>query len=106
MPGLRHFRAFPRRKSSAAIVVRVGRAEVRGRLVDVGLGGAGLVTEGNLVVDSEVEVVITAPNRWDPLVLPARVAWVTGRRAGVAFRPREDADALALFEMLGTQVFD
>jgi len=111
-----HFRAWPRRRSDVPVVVRLARStasasapergERRARLTDVGLGGAGLVVDEPLTVGAELEVVLHAPNRWDPLVLPARVAWVKGRRAGVAFTPAVDRDAYDLFEMLGTQVFD
>lgn len=111
----RHFRAWPRRKSDVPVVVRIARPhapvterkdERRARLTDVGMGGAGLVVEEPLTLGAELEVVLHAPNRWDPLVLPARVAWVKGRRAGVAFLPATDRDAYDLFEMLGTQVFE
>lgn len=116
-PGPAHFRAWPRRRSDVPVVVRVGRSpaplpseqgrvERRARLTDVGLGGAGLVLDEPLTVGAELEVVLHAPNRWDPLVLPARVAWVKGRRAGVAFLPAVDRDAYDLFAMLGTHLFD
>ncbi len=100
-----HFRAFPRRRAEAAVVVRVGRADRRAKLTDISLGGAGLAVEEPLPIGAEVEIVLHAPNRWDPLVILARVAWAKGRRAGLEFLPRNDADAYALFEMLGTQVF-
>ena len=106
-----HFRAWPRRKTEALVVIRVGRRgaavhEMRARLIDVGFGGAGLLLNEPLEAEAEVELVLHAPNRWDPLILPARVAWATREgRAGLAFRPRDDRDALAIFEMLGTQVF-
>ena len=110
---LRHFRAWPRRRSDVPVVVRVARRagaderdERRARLTDVGLGGAGLVVDEPLALGAELEVLLHAPNRWEPLVLPARVVWVKGRRAGVAFRPATDRDAYDLFEMLGTQVFE
>jgi hypothetical protein len=75
-------------------------------MVNVGLGGACLHLESPLEKGAQIEVVLHAPNRWDPLVLPARVAWTKGTRAGVAFQPAHDGDAYDLFEMLGTQVFD
>lgn len=107
----RHFRAWPRRKSEALVLIRVGRRgtpmkELRARLLDVGFGGAGLLLNEPIEPEAEVELVLHAPNRWDPLVLPARVAWATAEgRAGLSFRPNDDRDAMAIFEILGTQVF-
>jgi hypothetical protein len=106
MPGLRHFRAWPRRRSDAPVVLRVARVDRRARLTDIGLGGAGLVLEAPIAVGTELEIVLHAPTRWDPLVLRAQVAWSKGRRAGIAFQPDRDRDAYDLFEMLGTAVFD
>jgi hypothetical protein len=106
-----HFRAWPRRRSDAPVLVRVARSvpepqERRARLTDVGLGGAGLSVDEPLELGAALEVVVPAPNRWEPLVLPARVAWTEGRRAGVAFLPPSERDAYDLFELLGTQVLD
>ncbi|MGZ3421346.1 MAG: PilZ domain-containing protein [Polyangiales bacterium] len=103
---MHHFRAWPRVASRASVVMRIGSGTVRGRLIDLGLGGAGILLEGSVAEGAEVEIVIAAPNRWDPLVVPARVAWARGKRAGVAFKPRDDRDAYALFEFLGTQSFE
>lgn len=108
----RHFRAWPRRRSDVPVVLRPARSaserrdERRARLTDIGLGGAGLSVDEPLVLGTQLEVVLHAPNRWEPLVLPARVVWARGRRAGVAFLPASDRDAYDLFEMLGTQVFE
>lgn len=88
------------------MLVRFGRNERRARLVNVGLGGACLHLESPLEKGAQIEVVLLAPNRWDPLVMPARVAWTKGARAGVAFQPARDGDVYDLFEMLGTQAFD
>jgi cobalamin biosynthesis Mg chelatase CobN len=113
----RHFRAWPRRRAESLALVRLlphetassSRLvrELRARLVDVGLGGAGVSTEpGVLVGGDRVEVVLHAPNRWDPLLMPGRVAWSVGSRAGIAFEARDERDVYALFELLGTQVFE
>jgi hypothetical protein len=104
--GGRHFRAWPRRRSDAPVKLRLAGGERHARMTDIGLGGAGLLVDQPLEVGTELEVVLHAPNRWDPLALPARVAWCDGRRAGVSFHPTHDRDSYDLFEMLGTQVFD
>jgi hypothetical protein len=101
-----HFRAWPRRRADAPVLVRLGRDERRARLINIGLGGACVLIDTPVSVNDNIEVVLHAPNRWDPLVMPARVAWTKGARVGVAFQPTRDADAYDLFEMLGTQAFD
>lgn len=101
-----HFRAWPRRRADAPVTVRIGRNERGARLIDIGLGGACVLIDTPVAIGDSIEVVLHAPNRWDPLVMPARVAWTKGARAGVAFQPMRDADAYDLFEMLGTQAFD
>ena len=88
------------------MLVRTGRTERRARLINIGLGGACVLLDTPVTVGESIEVVLHAPNRWDPLVMPARVAWTKGARAGVAFHPARDGDAYDLFELLGTQVFD
>lgn len=101
-----HFRAWPRRRADAQVHVRIGRDERRARLLNIGLGGACIVIDTPVSVGDTIEVILHPPNRWDPLVMPSRVAWTKGARAGVAFQPTRDGDAYDLFEMLGTQVFD
>lgn len=105
-PSVQHFRAWPRRPADAPVLLRLGQSERRAKLVNVGIGGACLHLDAPLTLGALIDVVLHAPNRWDPLVMPARVAWTKGARAGVAFQPTRDGDVYDLFEMLGTQVFD
>jgi PilZ domain len=75
---------------------------------DLSLGGASLTLSGSLTLGDEVVVSFFAPSLWDPLALPARVAWVTaakevgGVTAGLAFEPRDPAAVFALFELVST----
>lgn len=105
-PSVGHFRAWSRRRADAQVLVRMARSERRARLINIGLGGACVLLDTPVTVGEIIEVVLQVPNRWDPLVMPSRVAWTKGARAGVAFQPARDGDAYDLFEMLGTQVFD
>jgi hypothetical protein len=49
-----------------------------------------------------------APSLWDPLALPARVAWVKASsasqlaRAGLAFEPKDPLGVFALFELVSS----
>ena len=87
----RHFRAFARRPSELLAQVALGPREIRGRLVDLGLGGAGLILPEAVPVGERVHLVLHLPQLWDPLRIPAEVAWCETRdgdvnsRAGVRF---------------------
>lgn len=57
---------------------------------DVGEGGLFAVTQTALPEGSLVDVVVEAPSLWQPVVLPAVVAWVSpgqdGEHAGLGLR--------------------
>jgi hypothetical protein len=75
---------------------------------DLSLGGAGVSLPEILPAGDRVVVSFLAPNLWDPLAIPARVAWVraaTQREpvtAGLAFEPKDPLSVFALFELLST----
>ena len=63
-----------------------------------------------LTVGAEVQLEVSAPSLWDPLVLKAKVAWLrandgTGTRAGLAFVHDAEAPLLALSQLLGLYGF-
>jgi len=101
-----HFRAYPRRASNPPLPARIAGSEAPVHVVDLCLGGAGLRAQLVLEPGARIDLVLAIPNRWDPLVLPSRVAWSNGERAGVAFEPRSDGDTWALFELLASQSFE
>lgn len=72
------------------------------RVLDVGVGGAGLdvVTLPEIGEGDRVSVSFTSPALWDPLTLSARVVWVRDGRAGVAFEHKSPQSAHALFELI------
>ena len=81
---------------------------------NVGLGGARIVVDQALATGDAVTLSFTAPALWDPLVIRARVAWVSSGppsssapggppfRAGVAFDHRSPDTAFALYELIVT----
>ncbi|HEX4048367.1 MAG TPA: PilZ domain-containing protein [Elusimicrobiota bacterium] len=86
---------------------------------NLGLGGAGTriavgdgaVTGLPLAAGDAVTLSFTAPSLWDPLVLRARVAWVSRDaqgRVGLAFEHRPDAHeaVFALYELIVTLGFE
>ncbi len=95
------------------------RAERKGaphaaRLVDISLAGAGLELDGthDLAPGERLTVAIATPALWDPLQVPAVVAWTMparGRdaaRAGVTFRHAGPDSVFATWEMLSSLVFE
>jgi hypothetical protein len=126
-----HFRAHPREPLSLPLVLRLERASLSGvQSRDLGLGGAclelgdealeGVAAAGSsgfsgLEVGTKVTLELATPNRWDPLVLHGRVAWLKvgpasrGARPGpaprvvlgVAFEHQSPADVSSLFDLLG-----
>lgn len=85
-------------------------------MVDVSLAGAGLELEEAvsrvLAPGARVVLAIATPALWDPLEVPAVVAWVRppdGRRparAGFAFQHSGPESVFATWEMLSALVFD
>jgi Tfp pilus assembly protein PilZ len=111
MPAERHFRAFARRAVTLAVTISTEAGSRPAKLVNLGLGGACVVlsekTEPGRVVTLEVH----APNLWDPLVVVARVAWVSasGSRsvlAGLSFDHSDRAALPSLVELLGAYGYE
>ncbi len=101
-----HFRTFARSTARTPASLRLDGEQAVVELTDLGMGGAGVACELELVEGETVELVLQAPNRWEPLVLPGRVAWARPPRAGIAFELNEEPLVWALFELLGTEVFE
>ncbi|CAN5518072.1 hypothetical protein BH09MYX1_BH09MYX1_00740 [soil metagenome] len=82
------------------------------RVVDLALGGACLELMDDVAVGEALRVSFVTPDRWDPLVLKARVAWTqTGedgvmKRGGVAFEHDDEESAVALLLLIGSHDFD
>lgn len=108
-----HFRAYPRRRVRLrGVIARPDTRWQREALVhDLSLGGASVSLSEPMHVGDRVTVSFLAPTRWDPLALPARVAWVRQATsadpfaAGLAFEPGDPASVLALFELVSTLAF-
>jgi hypothetical protein len=75
---------------------------------NVGLGGARVVIEEKLSPGDAITLSFTAPTLWDPLVLRARVAWISPasvgaeRRVGLAFEHKSAYAIFALYELIST----
>jgi hypothetical protein len=103
-----HFRAHLRRAVHLrATLSRPGSTWYREASVrDLSLGGARLFLSESLPLGDRVVVSFLAASLWDPLALPARVAWskpATAEQpfiAGVAFEPKDPSGVFALFELV------
>ena len=116
MPPRDHFRAFARRLVALEGSVSAGDAGSTywvqpARVIDLGLGGARLSVAQAIPLGTPVDVAITAPHLWDPLVIRAEVAWVAiqegtkSARVGVRFQHRAGATLRALTDLLAASVY-
>jgi hypothetical protein len=96
------FRAHARKPVRlAALLVHRDRGWQRDVLVfDLGLGGACVESADVLAVGDRVQVSFVTAERWDPLLVPARVAWIAGARAGLAFEYASPESTWGVFELL------
>ena len=112
MPARDHFRAFARRLVALEGSVSAADAWSQpARVIDLGLGGARLSVAQAIPLGTSVDIAITAPHLWDPLVIHAEVAWVAiqegtkSARVGVRFHHASGATLRALTELLATAVY-
>jgi PilZ domain-containing protein len=75
---------------------------------NLSLGGAGVTLPEALPEGEHLAVSFLAPSLWDPLTIPARIAWVhpatphEPTTAGLAFEPKDPLSVFALFELVST----
>jgi Tfp pilus assembly protein PilZ len=79
--------------------------------VDLGLGGACVEVRSPLRIGLSVTVEVTAPNLWDPLIVPAKVAWIRSSApgaslVGLAFDHAGKAALPALVELLAAYRYE
>jgi hypothetical protein len=107
-----HFRAFARRVVNLPATLAIPPdGQKPARLVDLGLGGACVEVRALLRVGFAVSIEVTAPNLWDPLIVPAKVAWVRPAASGVtlaglAFDHAGKAALPALVELLAAYRYE
>ena len=107
MPGLDHFRAERRLRVNLAAQISgpESREILPCLLLDMGMGGARVRCAEVLSAEDQLQLVLTAPTLWEPLVLAARIAWVReepeGRCSmGLQFQPSSGMQLLVLAELL------
>ena len=112
MAAERHFRAFARRAVNLpATVATEPDGPKPARLVDLGLGGACVEVRTPLRIGLSVTVEVTAPNLWDPLIVPAKVTCIRSSApgaslVGLAFDHAGKAALPALVELLAAYRYE
>jgi hypothetical protein len=101
-PDRPRFRAHARQEVRlAAVLAHRDRGWQRDVIVfDLGLGGACVEGSEVLGVGDRVSVSFVTAERWDPLQIPARVAWTSKDRAGLAFEYASPESSWGVFELL------
>ncbi len=91
-----------------AMLWRPGGAEpLAAKVLNLGLGGAGIACSAPLHVDERLTVTLLAPSLLDPLVSQARVAWAQPTEGtalvygGLSFELLEREALLVLFQLIG-----
>jgi hypothetical protein len=105
-----HFRAHERRHLELdALLWRAADSEpVAAKVLNLGLGGAGLAFTAQLRQEDRLTVTLLSPSLLDPLIANARVAWVHApggsplSYAGLAFEALERSTLLTLFQLIST----
>jgi hypothetical protein len=108
VPVLDHFRAFGRRPTSlpARLQSDVLGWDLAAELVDLGLGGACVVLSDALPLGTSIRLRVDAPQLWEPLMIPGRIAWSQVTREGQAqlgirFEPDSPGALAVLAELVG-----
>ena len=92
-----------------ASVWHVGGVEqVLVQVINLGLGGAGIACPSVLRPEDRVMFSVLSPGQADPILLPARVAWIRSPQpaglpcAGLCFEIPDRGALFALFQLIGT----
>jgi hypothetical protein len=111
-----HFRLRPRYPLKVRVGIRRqherSSREIEGTTENLGLGGAFVLADPPLPVDTRVLVSIVSVTTWDPLKFPGVVRWVRDARAGVkagmgiAFDALQPEHAVALYKLIGAHGFE
>ena len=109
-----HFRGAPRSRAECRVEVRRLAQECGAPFVtytsDIGLGGVCLSHCAALAPGERVEVVLSTPSRWEPVVLTAEVAWHKpsdgGDETGLRFVDASSEASAALADLVSALDFE
>jgi hypothetical protein len=114
VPSAGHFRALARRPVSL-LATLIGSEESWAEevnVVDIGLGGAGLLVRRPVVAGTSIQLEMVSPNLWDPLVVPGSVRWACQAdergvtRLGLRFEPTSGGQVRALADLIASTAYE
>jgi hypothetical protein len=92
-----------------AVRLHVAGNPLEGRIVNLGLGGAGVETRAYIPIGMSVEVELETPTLWDPLRVEAKVTWLretsSGFIMGLRFQHESSRAAGSLLGLLTTEAY-
>ena len=116
MTGSRHFRKSARPQIACKVTIHKNDWSSSGPIVsftrDVGSGGLFAITDERFEMGEKVEVVLSTPSTWEPLVLPAEVCRIEDSEGeetggvGVRFVSLTDTQLVALVDFTESLDFD
>ena len=109
-----HFRTLARRPVSLTATLTANGEEwvEEVNVVDIGLGGAGLLLRRPIVAGTSVRLAMISPNLWDPLVVPGSVRWAWRSdergvtRLGIRFEPTSGRQVRALADLVASTAYE
>ena len=115
-PKKHHFRASPRPHIECKVVlyreVDAHRKPIAAFTRDVGTGGLFVVTNQWFDMGDKVEVLLSTPSTWEPLVLPTSVCRIEPPEGsapggtGFRFEALDDTQTMALAKLIESLDFD
>lgn len=96
---------------SASVVGLDDEWETEASVIDLGIGGAGLLVRRELGATVPARLVLVSPNRWDPLVLEGTIRWTRAAprsafRAGLAFTHRSGSALRGLIDLIASTAYE
>lgn len=109
-----HFRALARRpvSLSATLAAADGGWQGEASVVDLGLGGAGLLARVVAPEGTSVRLELVSPSLWDPLLLDGVLVWSSSpdpwgaSRLGVSFLHHRSGRLRALVDLIASAAYD
>lgn len=103
----RHFRSSPRPQAVQKVTLRRPNGSTLVAFTrDVSTGGLFVETQETFEPGERIEVELTSPSTWNPLVLKADVRRVDAKGIGIYFVDVSDTDLVALIDLTNSLDFE
>ncbi len=102
-----HFRSSPRPQASQQITLhRKGAPPLVAFTRDISTGGVFVETQESFTLGEPLQVELTSPSAWEPLVIRAEVRRIESTGVGLLFVNLSDADLVALIDLTTSLDFE